>query len=421
MTTSRARAARLVATFGATALLATGCVRGGGTSAAVPAVGAVPPGDSPSVRVARLLAATPLVDGHSDLLRHWIECDGCPRDFAAYDIGRRTAGDADIPRMRAGRLGAQLLNVFGPEYTARSTRDGFDLVRRLPERYPADLAIAATADEARRIHASGRIAIVPTIEYAVRLENSPDVLREFHRRGLRAVTLAYRTNELADGADDAPRHGGLSALGRTMVAEMNRLGVLVDLSHVSDSTMHDVLDVAAAPVIFTHSSARALARVSRNVPDDVLRRLPRNGGVVMVSFVPYFTTQAFADWYAAGEAHWMELGRRHGADRAAQRREMAVWDSTHPPPTVTVADVADHVEHVRRVAGVDHVGIGSDFDGIDFKVRGLEDAATFPALFAELARRGWTDDELRKLAGENFLRAWERADAAARQPRRGAP
>jgi len=225
MTTWRARAARLVVTFGATALLATGCAHGGGPSAAVPTVGAVPPGDSPSVRVARLLAATPLVDGHSDLLRHWIECDGCPRDFAAYDIGRRTAGDADIPRMRAGRLGVQLLNVFGPEYTARSTRDGFDLVRRLPERYPADLAIAATADEARRIHASG----------------------------------------------------------------------------------------------------------------------------------------------------------------------------------------------------VDHVGIGSDFDGIDFKVRGLEDAATFPALFAELARRGWTDDELRKLAGENFLRAWERADAAARQPRRGAP
>ena len=393
-------------------LLAVACAR-----APVPAD--APASAAAAARVERLLAATPLVDGHSDLLRHWVECDGCPRSLDAYDIGGRTSGDADIPRMRAGRLGVQLLNVFGPEYTARSTVEGFDLVRRLVARHATDLEIAATAADARRIHAAGRIAIVPTIEYAVRLENSAEVLRDFHRRGLRAVTLAYRTNDLADGAGDTARHDGLSARGRAMVADMNRLGVLVDLSHVSDATMHDVLDVSTAPVVFTHSSARALTDVPRNVPDDVLRRLPANGGVVMVSFVPYFTTPAFADWYAAGDAHWLALGRRHGADTAARRREMAAWDGAHPPPEVTVAHVADHVEHVRAVAGADHVGLGSDFDGIDFKVHGLEDVSTFPALLAELARRGWTDDELRGLAGENFLRAWARADsvaAAARRP-----
>lgn len=232
------------------------------------------PSADPTELVARLLAAAPLVDGHSD---------------------------------------------------------------RLPTRYPNDFAIAAAAAEARRIHAAEPIAIVPTIEFAVRLENSLEVLRAFYGRGLRAVTLANRTNDLADGAGDAPRHGGPSTLGRMMVAEMNLLGVMGDLSHISDSTMHDVLEVSRAPVISTHSSARALVDVPRNVADDV----------------------------------------------------------------------------VRRVAGIDHVGIGSDFDGIDLKVRGLDDASTFPALLEELVRRGWTDEELRKLAGENFLRALEQAEAVA--------
>ncbi|HRX38873.1 MAG TPA: dipeptidase [Parvularculaceae bacterium] len=369
------------------------------------------------------LRRTPLIDGHNDLFIQYMDCAACPRGPDAYDIGGAVEGDTDIPRWREGRVGAQLLNVFGPGNATRDTLEAFDFLYRLAARYPADIEIAASANDVRRIWKSGRIAIVPTLEGATRLENSTAMLRTLHRLGLRAVTLAYDTNDLADGSDDTPRHGGLSPLGADMVREMNRIGVLIDLSHVSTDTMNDVLDIATAPVIFSHSSSRALVDVERNVPDEVLARLRANGGLVMVSFVPYFSSTAYAEWMAEMEDLSDSITADVGAGKMSEAEADKAWDqwqASHPAPEATIADVADHIEHVRSVAGVDHVGLGSDFDGISsHKVKGLEDVSTFPALLKELAARGWTEDELAKLSGENFLRvlkAAERNTAGAEQP-----
>ena len=378
---------------------------------------------SPAAAVVDADDALLVVDGHNDLFIHYMDCRTCPRGLEDYDISEPTLGDTDIPRLRAGGVGAVLLNVFSAEVSTADTLAAFDFLRQLELRYVDDLEIAATAQDVRRIHAAGRIAIVPTLESAIRLENSPMMVRTLHRLGLRAVTLAYRTNDLADGSDDTPRHNGLSALGRTMVEEMNRTGVLIDLSHVSAKTMHDVLDASRAPVIFSHSSARALVDVPRNVPDDVLRRIARNGGVVMVSFVPYFSNQRHADWLAALDNASLSILADFEANRITGEEgdaRFAEWLDANPEPAVTVSDVADHIEHVRRVAGMDHVGIGSDFDGIEKKVQGLEDVSTFPNLFAELRRRGWSESDLKKLGGENFLRVLEQAQTAAEQLRREA-
>lgn len=360
--------------------------------------------------------ATPIVDGHNDLFIHYMDCKACPRDFTSYDISKATDGDTDIPRLRKGQIGAVLLNVFHSGRTTKDTLESFDFLRRLVARYSADLEIANTANDVVRIHQSGRIAIIPTIEGANRLENSPMMVRTLHRLGLRAVTLAYSTNDLADGSDDKPRHNGLSELGRAIVQEMQRTGVLVDLAHVSKETMHDVLDVSIAPVIFSHSSARALVDVPRNVPDDVLRRLPSNGGIVMVSFVPYFTSRKHAEWLAAQDRLSSELadGVKTGAlsETEADKR-WASWPNANPEPVVTVPEVADHIDHVRRVAGIDHVGLGSDFDGISHKIKGLEDVSMFPRLLEELRRRGWTEGDLDKLKGGNFLRVMRTAEKVA--------
>lgn len=367
--------------------------------------------------VTEVADATPLIDGHNDLFVHYMDCKTCPRDLAAYNLVVRTSGDTDIPRLRQGGVGAILLNVFSSGRSTKDTLDAFDFLQRLESRYSEDMEVARTAEDVRRIHKSGRIAIVPAMEGAVRLENSQMMVRTLHRLGLRAVTLAYSTNDLADGSNDKPRHGGISDTGRSMVREMNRSGVLVDLSHVSAEAMHDVLDLATAPVIFSHSSARAIVDVPRNVPDDVLRRLPANGGVVMVSFVPYFTSQQHAAWNAAKEAYGEHLRAGWKAGRITDvegDRLSEKWDRDNPEPSVTVGQVADHVEHVRRVAGIDHVGLGSDFDGIPYKVRGLEDVSTFPRLLNELRRRGWTDSDLAKLKGNNFLRVMRGAEIAAR-------
>lgn len=384
------------------------------------AVAVDPPSAEP--RIEALLRQVPLVDGHNDLFVHYMDCESCPVGLDAYDIGRPVNGDTDIARWREGKVGAQLLNVFGAKPGTRETLDAFDFLRRLAERYNSDLEIAGSAADVRRIHAQGRIALIPTMEGATRLENSPAMLRTLHRLGLRAVTLAFKTNDLADAAGDAPRHGGLSPKGAEIVREMNRIGVLVDLSHVTHDTMNDVLDIVTAPVIFSHSSARALTDVERNVPDDVLRRLPRNGGIVMVSFVPYFTSSEHARWMDQSEAFGESLHARFKGGQITGEQgdaEMATWQKAHPEPAVGVSAVADHIEHIRRIAGVDHVGLGSDFDGISAKVVGLEDVSKFPAVLGELARRGWSDEDLGKLVGENFLRVMQDAERASARPSGG--
>lgn len=368
-------------------------------------------------RVERVLQQTPLVDGHNDLNIHYHACrDGCPRGYDAYDIGAKVAGHSDLPRWKQGGVGAQLLNSgwIESEPGVEGTLKGFAFVREMAARYPDRVAMARTSDEVRAIHRTGRLAILIALEHPDRIGVDEETVKRLAAEGLRSDILAYdEPSVLADGHAGPAKFGGLSPLGKKVARWMQENGILVDLSHASVDTMRDVLDQAIAPVIFSHSSAAALCDVSRNVPDDVLRRLTANGGVVMVSFVPEFTSKVFSDWYDAGGVFAMGVLEKNGGNREKSRPAMDAWEKANPQPAVTVADVADHIEHVRDVAGIDHVGFGSDFDGIDFTVTELEDVSKFPNLVKELARRGWSDADLRKVAGENFLRVLDEADAVA--------
>lgn len=363
--------------------------------------------------VSRVIQSSPIIDGHNDLLRYYFDCRSCPRDFIAAPLDTISRANTDIPRWKKGGVGGQLLNIFGPESTAKSTMDGYDLVFRMTEHYKQHLAFTPSVAEVKKALVQKKIAIIPAMEVSARLENSLSMLRIFHRLGLRAITLAYNTNEIADGSDDTARHNGLSLLGKQMLAEMNRLGIMADISHVSEKTMLDVLTLSKAPVIFSHSNVQALCKVNRNAPDEVLVQLKKNRGIIMLTFVPYFTTQSFADWYRKGDHQWNRLGILF--KDSAQRRIQAMesWEKENPPPTVTIADMADHFDHVKRLIGVEYIGIGSDFDGIDYFIKGLEDVSTYPALLTELTRRGWTETELRKITGENFLRVFEEVENSA--------
>jgi membrane dipeptidase len=280
--------------------------------------------------------------------------------------------------------------------------------------YPDAFALATTADEVERAHRSGRVACLIGIEGGYALADSLAALRLASLAGVRYVTLTHwNSTSWADAATDAPRHGGLSRFGVEMVREMNRLGVLVDLSHVSDGTMNDALDASEAPVIFSHSSARAVCNHVRNVPDDVLRRVRANGGVVMVNFAPGFVSEAVRVAEAPIEAEWQRLQALYPGDRERIEAGIVAFRRDRPVPRATLAQVADHVDHVREVAGIDHVGIGSDFDGIGETPAGLEDVSRFPALLAELAARDYSDAELAKVAGGNILRVLRAAEAVA--------
>ena len=373
--------------------------------------------ESIDARVARVLQETPLVDAHNDLNIHYHACrKSCPRGYDAYDIGATVSGHTDLPRWKQGGVGAQLLNSgwLESEPGVDGTLKGFAFTREMATRYPDRVAMARTSAEIRAIHASGRLALLIALENPDRISVDEATVKRLAAEGLRSDILAYNEpTALADGHAGPAKFGGLSEQGEQTVRWMQQNGILVDLSHASADTARDVLDQAIAPVIFSHSSAAALCDVSRNVPDDVLRRVTANGGIVMVSFVPEFTSKAFSDWYDAGGVFAMGVLKENGGDREKAKGALDAWEKEHPQPAVTVADVANHVEHVRDVAGIDHVGFGSDFDGIDFTVTGLEDVSKFPNLLKELARRGWSDADLRKVAGENFLRVLDAADAVA--------
>lgn len=365
------------------------------------------PSDTHAAVAERVLRGTPLIDGHNDLPWAIRGFTDAPMDVERYDLRARTVGHTDIARLRAGRVGGQFWSVYipGEDATkamgyARVQLEQIDIAQRVVAKYPDVFEPILTAQGFRDAFARGRIGSVMGMEGGHAIENSLGALRAYHAMGVRYMTLTHNVHlDWVDAHVPNPRHGGLTAFGREVVREMNRLGMLVDLSHTSAGTMSDVLDVSEAPVIWSHSNAFAVANHTRNVPDSILRRLPRNGGVVMVTFVPGFVSQAQVDW---------------NRTPAAERRG--------PAPGATLAQVADHLDHIKRVAGVDHVGIGGDFDGIDDVVRGLEDVSTYPALFAELSRRGWTEAELRKLAGENILRALTQAEqVAARLQRERAP
>jgi membrane dipeptidase len=363
--------------------------------------------------VDRVLKTSPIIDGHNDVLRYYFDCRNCPRDFTAAPLDTISRANTDIPRWKKGGVGGQLLNIFGSELSARSTMDGYDLVYRMIEAYKQHLVFTPSVAEVRKAMTQKKIAIIPAMEFSVRLENSLAMLRIFHKLGLRAVTLAYQTNGIADGSDDTVRHHGLSPLGKQMLAEMNQLGVMADISHVSEKTMMDVLELSRAPVIFSHSNAKAICNVNRNVSDDVLKRLKKNKGIIMLTFVPYFTTSAFADWYKKGDDVWIKLKEQYKDSLPLAIKDMEKWEKENSPPPVTISDMADHFDHVKKIIGVDHIGIGSDFDGIDYFISGLEDVSTYPALLTELARRGWTERELKNITSQNFLRVFEQVEKQA--------
>ena len=381
-----------------------------------------------AARVARVLKATPLVDGHNDWAEALRDREGERRGTMDLRQGldaRPIPYNTDIARLRRGMVGAQFWSVFVPAdlpglVQVKQTLEQIDLVRDIVARYPDTFALARTAADVRRIHASGRIASLIGVEGGGQIDDSLSVLRAYHALGAGYLTLTHaRTIEWADSATDNPRHDGLTAFGQAVVRELNRLGMLVDLSHVSEGTMRDALRVSKAPVIFSHSSARALVDHPRNVSDAVLRLVAANGGVVMINYAPPYVSDAYRRWSADLAAEQTRLnapplgGLLIGQpDKAAAA--LAEWKRAHPMPRVTLAEVADHIEHVAKVAGVDHVGIGSDFDGVGNQLpEGLSDVSTYPALLAELMRRGWSDADCRKLAGDNVLRVMAEAERVA--------
>ncbi|MEU3904442.1 dipeptidase [Streptomyces goshikiensis] len=368
-----------------------------------------------------LLAEHPVVDGHNDL--PW-----ALRKQVRYDLDRRDiAGDqsaylhTDIPRLRAGGVGAQFWSVYvaaeltGDEAVS-ATLEQMDAVDQLIARYPGDLVRALTADDMEAARADGRIASLMGAEGGHSINNSLATLRALHRLGVRYMTLTHNyTIDWADSATDKPRHGGLTEFGREVVREMNRVGMLVDLSHVAATTMRDALAVSAAPVIFSHSSSLAICDHPRNIPDDVLELLPVNGGVAMATFVPKFILPAAVAWTQAADENLRAHGLHHldtGPEAMALHR---AFEAEHPRPVATAATVADHLDHMREVAGVDHIGIGGDYDGTAFTPAGLDDVSGYPNLIAELLERGWSKPDLAKLTWSNAVRALRDAEAVARE------
>jgi len=374
--------------------------------------------DAHLLKARRVLRAVPLVDGHNDLPWAVREFKQAPHDVNAYDLRHRTPGHTDLPRLKQGMVGGQFWSVYIPSDVgdtgfARVQLEQIDIARQIIAKYP-ELEWALTADAVRASHKRGRIGSLLGLEGGHAIENSLGALRAYHDLGARYMTLTHSaTIDWADAATGLPTHGGLTEFGKEVVREMNRLGMLVDLSHVAPSTMSDALDVTEAPVIFSHSSARAITDHPRNVPDSILARLPQNGGVVMITFVPGFVSKAVSDHSDRQRNEVLRMRQRFGADTAGLRAATAEWNTANPAPRATMADVIAHIEHVRKVAGADHVGLGGDFDGISEVVEGLEDVSTYPALLAELSRRGWSEADLRKLAGENVLRVMAQAERVA--------
>lgn len=369
-------------------------------------------------RAKQIHARCLLVDGHNDL--PWKVRENAESSFARLDIARpQKLLHTDIPRLRAGGVGAQFWAAYVPTETihsrtaARYCLEQIDLIHRMVRQYPDVFELAANADDVERIRKQGKIASLIGIEGGHAIENSLALLRTFHRLGVRYMTLTHsETTDWADSATDKPRHGGLAPLGEEVVREMNRLGMLVDISHVSAETMHDVLQVTRAPVIASHSSAFALAQHPRNVPDDVLKKLAANGGIVMINFYSGFIVPESA----RARKEMFEVGRKLRKQFPKKEEFQAAldqWRREHPAPTGSVHDVVDHIEHVITVAGIDHVGLGSDFDGIDSAPKQLEDVAAYPFITQELLNRGYDEPQIRKVLGGNLLRVLRRAQAVA--------
>ena len=419
---------RGLAALALAALAMAGCTAAPRAGAPGSSVGAAagPSEDAALQRARRLLASTILVDGHNDLPYAIRNFKDAPGDIVAYDLRKPTPGDTDLARLRAGGLGAQFWSVYIPGEGrgpfARPQLEQIEIARRIIARYPDSFRFATTVAEIRAARRDGKIASMLGMEGGYGIENSLGALRAYYDLGVRYMALTHNAHtDWADAAAQVPaRHDGLTPFGEEVVREMNRLGLLVDLSHAAPSTMADTLRITAAPVIFSHSSARGVCDVPRNVPDDILRELPRNGGVVMVTFVDSFVNcevgRVMQPYMAALRARAAAAATPEEAQRIMDEGRAAMQR-----PKTTIGMVADHIEHIRRVAGIDHVGIGGDFDGNDWWPEGLDDVSTYPRLFAELIRRGWSDADLRKLAGENVLRAMEETERVAARLQRERP
>jgi membrane dipeptidase len=374
-------------------------------------------------RIDRILKKTPLIDGHNDLPEQLRENYKLSIEGLASGTDQRQPHPlmTDMARLHAGRLGGQFWSVYIPsevtgDAAIRETLEQIDIVERLVKAYPDDLALARTADEIVRIHKSGKVASLIGVEGGHQIGGSMAALRQYYDLGARYMTLThFKDNEFADSATDDPKYGGLNDFGRAVVHEMNRLGMLVDLSHVSPDTMRDALEVTKAPIIFSHSDARALSDHPRNVPDDVLAMLPANGGVVMVNFYTGHLSEPYRLWSAEHSAEQARLDSLYVGQPDIREAKMKEWEDAHPAPKAEIGLIADHIEHIVKVAGHDHVGLGGDLDGIGYDEAppGMNSVSGYPLLFAELIRRGWSDKDLGKLAGGNLLRVLRKAEAVA--------
>jgi membrane dipeptidase len=371
-------------------------------------------------RARALHKQVPLIDGHNDY--PWAVRENVASDIARLDIAKAQPSiHTDIARLKAGGVGGQFWSVYTPsdyagEKAVSATLEQIDIVHQMMKKYPEAFELALTADDVERIFKQGKIASLIGMEGGHSIDNSLAALRMFHRLGARYMTLTHSKNTAwADASTDTPAHNGLSPFGEAVVREMNWLGMLVDLSHVAPDTMSDAISVSQAPVIFSHSSARAINDVPRNVPDTVLRMLPKNGGIVMVTFVPGFLSPKVTAHGRLQSAEQDRLRQQFPSDEAAVKAGAAAWLQANPAPRATIADTADHIDHIRKVAGIDHVGLGGDFDGITSVPEGLEDVSKYPALTAELLGRGYKDDEVKKILGLNILRVMREAEKVSKK------
>lgn len=372
-------------------------------------------------RVMQILKRTPLIDGHNDL--PWALRQGFANDPYKVDLNTNLSNSTrlhtDIPRLRAGGMGGQFWSVYvtasmAPADAAKATFEQIDTVKRIVAAHPETFELATTADDLVRIHRAGKIASLIGMEGGYSIDDSLGLLREFYDSGARYMTLTHsKSTTWADSGTDAPKWNGLNAFGEDVVREMNRLGMMVDLSHVSEATMVDAIRVSSAPVIFSHSSARAVTAHPRNVPDAVLRQMAGNGGIVMVTFVPGFISEAVRGWGAGRAAEMTRLTALNPGDPAAVKAGVDAWVAANPAPKATMEDVIAHIQHVRNVAGIDHIGLGGDYDGVDSLPVGLESVDGYPRLLAELMRRGWTEADIRKISGENMLRVMRAVERVA--------
>ncbi|MCY3773322.1 MAG: dipeptidase [Gemmatimonadetes bacterium] len=374
--------------------------------------------EEPVERAKALHAKVPLIDGHNDL--PWQIRRKANRDVWAIDINEPQPDfHTDIPRLREGMLGAQFWSVYVPvsmqgKEATRATMEEIDIVYQMIARYPDTFQLARTADEVEAAFAAGRIASMMGIEGGHSIDSSLGALRMFHKLGVGYMTLTHSRNiPWADSATDTMAVDGLTEFGKEVVREMNRLGMLVDLSHVSPATMHDALDVTEAPVVFSHSSSFAMCNHVRNVPDDILLRLAENNGVIMVTFVPGYISEETRLHGVKRNEERERLASVPGSTDESVAEGIAAWNEANPTPPATLAQVADHIDHIRQVIGIDYIGIGGDYDGISSLPVGLEDVSTYPMLTAELVRREYSDDDIMKILGRNVLRVMRDAEAVA--------